>query len=158
MTFEPEQSEIEVSIELLGQITKQLHLAIMELASQTGQSLPQVKTMFILRKHGPCPVSDVAEFLEVSPPTASEHIDRLVEAGLVERRTNPRDRRQVLVSLSPAAWDLANTWFELRCSQMRSVLSELDPEERQVFLSALSSLARVLAHDPADFMPVSGTD
>ncbi len=41
---------------------------------------------------------------------------------------------------------------------MNDVLSELNPEERQIFLKALTSLAAILEHDPDELMAVSGID
>jgi DNA-binding MarR family transcriptional regulator len=48
----------------------------------------------------PIRLSDLADRLGVSPPTASRAVDALVEHGLLERRPDPEDRRAVRITLT----------------------------------------------------------
>ncbi len=48
----------------------------------------------------------LAELIEVEPITLSRMVDRLAEAGLVERRADPADRRAWQLHLTPRARDL----------------------------------------------------
>jgi DNA-binding MarR family transcriptional regulator len=48
----------------------------------------------------PIRLSDLADRLGVSPPTASRAVDGLVEHGLLERRPDPDDRRAVRITLT----------------------------------------------------------
>src|SRR2546426_3289182 len=56
--------------------------------------------MFSSGETGGMRVSDLARCLNVSAPTASTMVDRLVDRTLVERREDPQDRRQHLCRTS----------------------------------------------------------
>ena len=56
---------------------------------------------------GSLPLGKMGERLQVHPTSVTNTVDRLVAAGLVERRPNPRDGRGVLAALTsvrPGAW------------------------------------------------------
>ena len=63
-------------------------------------TMQQLKLVALLATHGPLGGHDLARHLEVSMPTVSGIVDRLVERGMVERRADPRDRRVRLTALS----------------------------------------------------------
>ena len=63
-------------------------------------SVPQFRTLELLGRMPGCSLSDVAEHLGVSRPTASVLVDRLVRRGLVERAQHPQERRRVVLSLT----------------------------------------------------------
>src|SRR3712207_9157278 len=52
--------------------------------------------VLIALTRGPRSVGQLAEELEVSPPAATQLVDRLAEHGMVERHNDPEDRRGVL--------------------------------------------------------------
>jgi DNA-binding MarR family transcriptional regulator len=56
--------------------------------------------LFELVEEGPMRLNDLAALLGTSAPTASRAVDALVEAGLVERRTHPTDRRALRIELT----------------------------------------------------------
>src|ERR1700733_6200169 len=47
--------------------------------------------------------SELAEMLDLQPITITRLIDRLCESGMIERRSDPSDRRAKRLSLTPAA-------------------------------------------------------
>jgi DNA-binding MarR family transcriptional regulator len=64
-------------------------------------SVPQVRSLaFLHRSPGAC-LSDLAEHLGVSRPTASALVERLVKRGMVTRTTDPRERRRIVLTLTP---------------------------------------------------------
>lgn len=63
-------------------------------------TLPQLRTLFIVAHHQAVSVVQVSRQLGVGEPTASHLIDKLVQAGLLSRREDPRDRRRMRVELS----------------------------------------------------------
>ena len=68
-------------------------------------SLPLAQTralLFVSRHEGVCQ-RDLAERLDLQPMTLARSLDQLVAAGLVERRTDPADRRAFRIFLCPPA-------------------------------------------------------
>jgi DNA-binding MarR family transcriptional regulator len=68
----------------------------------------------------------LAEQLEVEPITASRMIDRLEEAGMVERRRDPGDRR---------------AWLLFLTDKSRPVIDDLRVVANEVFEQALDGLS-----------------
>ncbi|MFG2996642.1 MarR family winged helix-turn-helix transcriptional regulator [Streptomyces sp. NPDC048340] len=52
---------------------------------------------------GPVSTGDIARLTGLTSGSATRLVDRLVKAGVVERQSDPNDRRRSLVALSPAA-------------------------------------------------------
>ena len=64
-------------------------------ADRLGElSVVQLRAMTVLRELGTANLGRLAEGLDVTVSTTSRLVDRLVAAGLVERRPSPRTRRQ----------------------------------------------------------------
>ncbi|CAN5747299.1 hypothetical protein BH23CHL2_BH23CHL2_14530 [soil metagenome] len=110
----------------------------------------QMRIAMQLYRHGPSKVGDIAGWIGVSAPTASEQIDGLVEAGLAERKINPDDRREVLVELTPKAIELADYFWQLQRSRVVAVFERFTPEEQPVVVRTLEAFAEVFEQDPAD--------
>jgi len=55
---------------------------------------------------GVLPVGKIGERLQVHPASVTNAVQRLEQAGLVERRANPDDGRSVLAEITPAGREL----------------------------------------------------
>jgi DNA-binding MarR family transcriptional regulator len=60
-------------------------------------SAAQLKTLFLVVFKQPSTVNHLSAMLGVGQPTASHLVEKLVQAGLLERIENPQDRRSVQV-------------------------------------------------------------
>ena len=109
-------------------------------------SMTQVRAMSHLYRHPGETLTDLAAELGVAMGTASEIVDRLVELALVERETNPANRRQVLLSLTPDAAALAYQIGLQRVEQLDEVFAQLTDDEAAGFLKGLDLWVRVLQH------------
>jgi len=63
-------------------------------------SYAQFGLLFGLAEHGELSASELAAFADVTPGSATQMLDSLAAAGLVERERSDRDRRLVLVTLT----------------------------------------------------------
>jgi DNA-binding MarR family transcriptional regulator len=73
----------------------------------------------------------------------TKRLDRLVEAGLVERRADPSDRRGILVGLTPHGKAVVDTALEAHVANEERLLRSLKPADRH----ALDDLLRTLLAD-----------
>ena len=89
---------------------------------------------------GPHSIGGLAETVGVSPPAASQLVDRLAEHGMVERRHAPEDRRVVLVDYVPGMQDVARRMMEGRRQRLEEAMSSLTDEEARAFLKGLKLL------------------
>ncbi|MFI7462273.1 MarR family winged helix-turn-helix transcriptional regulator [Nonomuraea sp. NPDC049646] len=86
-------------------------------------------------------VSELADRMGMSLPTASELVGDLSRAGLVERREDPADRRRTLVSLAPDHRAMVEGFVALRAAPLLRVLDSLSPSDRQGFVAGLIAWA-----------------
>ena len=73
----------------------------------------------------------------------TKRLDRLVEAGLVERRADPSDRRGVLVGLTPHGKAVVDKTLDAHVANEERLLRSLKPADRR----ALDDLLRTLLAD-----------
>jgi DNA-binding MarR family transcriptional regulator len=78
----------------------------------------------------------------------TKRLDRLVEAGLVERRADPTDRRGVLVGLTPHGKAVVDEAFEAHVANEERLLRSLKPADRQALDNLLRRLLADLEADP----------
>ncbi|WP_448575167.1 MarR family winged helix-turn-helix transcriptional regulator [Thermomicrobium sp.] len=105
-------------------------------------SMAQLRVLFALACRGPLTVSEVAERLRISPPTASHLIERLTQLGLVTRREDERDRRRTLVGLTADGRAVLDQLRQGSEHTWRDLLSDLASEDLLALLRGLRALAR----------------
>ena len=66
-------------------------------------SMAQLHTVMSVHNHGEITMTELSALTMVSPPSASSMVDRLVEKGILVRERCARDRRKVMVKISPKA-------------------------------------------------------
>ncbi len=105
-------------------------------------------------ERGSLSMSELAVARNVALNTATSLIDRLVAAGLVERRGDPSDRRVVRVVLTAKGHTLVERLRAARAAAIRGLLDELSDEEIDLILGAAPALARLAGQrQPAGARP-----
>ena len=125
---------------LLHDVARLLRRNFMRRIQQHGLTQAQCRALMHLSRNEGVRQVDLAEALEVQPITLARLIDQLAEAGLVERRPDPEDRRAFRLVLTRAAKPViaeirglaAQTWGdaigdvgEARMAQFAKTLAEL---------------------------------
>ena len=108
-----------------------------------GLSLTAAATLLTLRRSGPCRLTDLATTEGVSQPSMTALVARLAEQGLVHRRTDPADRRAVLLALTPAGADLLDRRRDARAARLAGPLGGLTDDDVRAIDHALPALARL---------------
>jgi DNA-binding MarR family transcriptional regulator len=108
-----------------------------------GLTLPQMRVLTIVSRNGPLNLNAVARHLGVHPSNATRTCNRLVEAGLLDRRDNPDDRRNVVLTLTPAGRKVWDGVMDHRRRAIERVVRRLTPDEREQLAAGLSAFARV---------------
>ncbi len=67
---------------------------------RVGLTYPQYLVMLVLWERGSLAVKTIGEKLDLDSGTLSPLLKRLEQAGLIDRARDPRDERQVIVSLT----------------------------------------------------------
>ena len=84
----------------------------------------------------------LAETLGVALSTASRLVERLVSAGMVDRRTSEVNRREVTLRLTELGASTLSHYDAMRLEGMQRVLDQLSPDERDVVMTGLRLLTQ----------------
>jgi DNA-binding MarR family transcriptional regulator len=74
----------------------------------------------------------------------TKRLDRLAEAGLIERRPDPRDRRGVLVRLTPRGTEVIDKAIETHLGNEGRLLQDFAPADRRALAQLLRRLLAVV--------------
>ena len=109
-------------------------------AKSTGLSMPQFSILMQLHYKGPCGMSEISERFDVSAAAASQLVDKLVQAGYIDRTEDPTDRRAKLLKLSTNGAKLVDDGIQERYRWMDELVGTLTAEERTNVVEALKIL------------------
>ena len=114
-----------------------------ELTYQQYNVLRMIDTM------GPQPQAEVARRLMVTAPVVTRLASALVDAGLVDRLADARDRRTVLLELTPTGRRRARAMRRDLLAAARELLEPLPEERRAAVAAALEELQVLLPEHSA---------
>jgi DNA-binding MarR family transcriptional regulator len=89
---------------VLNDIARLMRKRFDQRARGLGLTRAQWRVLAHLARHEGINQAGLAEILEIEPITVGRLIDRMEEAGWVERRPKPNDRRVRLLYLTDKAW------------------------------------------------------
>ncbi|MBM7799121.1 DNA-binding MarR family transcriptional regulator [Microlunatus panaciterrae] len=125
---------------------------VAESVAQTGDAvtMPQLRVLVLVGTRSAVNTSAVAAELDIHPSNASRLCDRLVQAGLLDRRESSTDRRHVVLSLTSAGSELVSSVMDHRREAFRRILDRMQPREREQLRSALDRFAELSGEPPED--------
>lgn len=112
-------------------------------------TVPQLRVLVMVHTRGPLNLAAVAAGLAVNPSNASRTCDRLIQAGLLDRRESPVDRRNITLTLTPAGKRLVDKLTKRRRGEIQRVLRTMSPAERSAVGAAMAAFASA-AGEPED--------
>jgi DNA-binding MarR family transcriptional regulator len=99
---------------------------------------------------GPLTIGEAAAHLDRAQSVVSEIVSHLEHQGLLERESDPADRRRTLIWLTPAGQDALRRQREvLSTDLLTSALSRMPPDQVGVLFGALRALVHAASPSPA---------
>ena len=121
----------------------------------------QIRTLSQLDVADPTMVTELAEFLGVTPSTMSLNLKRLEEGGFIQRTRDPADRRVMNVLLTESGLRMLEIASPYDPGRVAAMLASLRPDERMRALEGLGILAeaayRLVARGRAYVEALSGS-
>jgi DNA-binding MarR family transcriptional regulator len=114
----------------------------LEKFNEDGLSFSRAKVLWTLEESGPLRASTLAEHLDCAAATATELVDALTRDELVARTPDPRDRRAVLIDLTPAGREVARVTLAHKRRILENVFASLSIEQVEQLKVLLDDLAR----------------
>ncbi|GAA1599809.1 MarR family winged helix-turn-helix transcriptional regulator [Kribbella karoonensis] len=129
-----------------GAAVEQASLALVELTLKAMTAAPQLsvlqlRVLLSVERHGPLRLGEVAGLLDLSAPSASRLVARLVDDGLILRNTPPADRRQVQLVVSAKGRRLLTRLRGNRQRDIDRVLDLMSPNDRSALVQGLAAFA-----------------
>jgi DNA-binding MarR family transcriptional regulator len=101
----------------------------------------QVRALSVVCEREETRISDLAEALHIAPRSATEVADGLQERRLVERTSDPRDRRAVILRLTAVGRRVRAEVDEARSAESRELFGRLSAGDRATLGRILRSLS-----------------
>ena len=125
---------------LISDVSRLMRRRFDERARLIGVTRAQWRTLTTLSRNEGINQGGLADLLEVEPITLCRMIDRLEEAGLVERRRDPADRRAWLIFLTAKAHPLLAQLRGLADGMIEGALQGLDDKRRAALMETLAAI------------------
>jgi len=113
-----------------------------------GITGPQVRALATMMRYPGINQGALAERLDVEPITTCRMVDRLEQAGLVERRRDPNDRRAWQLFVTEAAEPIALELQDIGRTVLSDSLTGVDDDIREIAIAALVQIRDNLAAMP----------
>ena len=118
------------------------------LASRAAVSATDLDALEHLEADGPLTQRQLGDRLSLTSGAITMLVDRLEQAGWVRRRPHPRDRRYILVELSPQAIERTPAGLAAYHARIRAITSSVPAAQRDAirgFLQAAADAASAAA-------------
>jgi len=103
----------------------------------------QMGALATLEHHGAMTPGELADHEKVQPPSMTRVIAVLEQHNLVTRAAHPKDKRQVMLTVTDAGRDLVRQSRRVREAWLAQRLRELTPEERAKLRAAAPILEKL---------------
>ena len=144
-------SEVTLSPELVGDDLRPVLLRLArELRKETeqlGVTARQTTLLWLVKRSPGLSLAELAAEEGISPPALSGHVDRLENAGFLERVRSNEDRRRVGLRLTDDGSRLLRRVRARRTTWLAERLGKLDPAELETIERALPALQQLLGDD-----------
>ncbi len=100
-----------------------------------------IRILQVIQKEDEVGIKEIAEAIQVSHNTASEHIKRLLEKSYVFKIRSSEDERKVILRLTDLGSDVLHRHSSLDDEKLKQVLFEqMSDKERKLILEAFTLL------------------
>lgn len=125
---------------LLHDVARLMRKRFEQNARDLGLTRSQCQVLAHLARNEGIRQGALAELLEIEPITLTRILDRLEQAGLVERLAHPRDRRIRLLRLTEAAHLLLHEIFAIGALTRGEAMEGVADEDRDRLFDTLSRM------------------
>lgn len=120
----------------LGRIIKlQLH------SQNPGITLQQVETLRLIHEKQAVTMKDLADFLAITPPSATVIADGLVRPGFLGRRRDPKNRRAVYLHITKKGREHLDKACKIRSHTFKKLLNNLNKSEQLTLFRLMRKLS-----------------
>ena len=134
------------------EVANRLRPALLRLARELrreteslGITSRQATLLSLIKEHPGLSLRELAALERISAPSLSGHVDRLEQAGLIERVRSGGDRRRVGLELTTVGDRLLRKVRAQRTTWLAERLAELSPDQVEAVENAIEPLNELLS-------------
>lgn len=142
----PDHPSLEAALKELSELTLPLMWSLRQDALRAFESLgmrPFKALLVELIARGFEHPKELAEMLDIVPPTVSTMLSELEAAGYIARALDPEDKRRTLITLTPAGEALRETLAERWREAAGRRVAALSPEELRQLVAIYRKMLEV---------------
>jgi DNA-binding MarR family transcriptional regulator len=124
----------------IGETAHALRKAFTRRAASVGVTGAQWRVLFKLTLKPDLRQTDLADLLDIEPITLTRIIDRLQEAGLVERTPDPTDRRAWRLHVTAKAQPVVGKLRAIADEMTADAFAGIDPDDIEVTRRVLAQV------------------
>jgi DNA-binding MarR family transcriptional regulator len=142
------------ALRAIRRILRAADLGGRRLATETGLTPSQLLVLQEIERRGQTTPGAVAAVLQFGQATVTNLVDRLVATGLATRHRSERDKRQVLLRITPTGREVLDAAPDLLQERFRDRFEALPSWEQAMVLAALERLCQILGAAEIDAAPL----
>ncbi|NHN56772.1 MarR family transcriptional regulator [Calidifontibacter sp. DB0510] len=104
-------------------------------------TVTQFRCLVVLSNTGTVRLNQLADALGVNASTALRTVDRLIAQDLVDRKENPANRREVLITLTPTGAAVVHDVTERRRADIGGIVRRMPVTRRRELIRALRTFS-----------------
>lgn len=120
------------------------HLRATDASAHPALTPARASALLLVDRRGSIRLSELAEAEGLNPTMLSRMVSDLVDAGLLARTSDPRDRRAAWAEVTDAGAELARHMRDQRTEAVLRAFDVLAVGERNAIIKALPALERLI--------------
>jgi len=141
--MERRQKNLQDLFDTAAMTQRLMHTYIHRTFDELGIAPSQLHLLHLIEQSQPVSLKKLAEAMRLTPGAITQLVDGLVRAELVNRESDPRDRRISVVTLTDTGRDKIRALTRQKQALLQKVAGDLDDDELQVYLGVQR---KMLAH------------
>jgi len=115
-----------------------------------GLTAARWRALGIIRRVERCSMSELSRYSTVDRTTLTRSVDQLVQEGLVDRHVPPKDRRMVILTLTPAGEEILSRSAARLIKLDQATLKEAPKAIHRELARTMETILRSMIADPAE--------
>lgn len=103
----------------------------------------KMETLYFIKRSGNPLMKEVAEFLCVTPPSATSIIDQLVKSKIIIRQVGEKDRRKIRLAITSEGEKMIKKIREQKAKHLEKILAKLNSAEQENLIKILKKLSNI---------------
>ncbi|MDE5177394.1 MarR family winged helix-turn-helix transcriptional regulator [Vibrio fluvialis] len=112
----------------------------LSVVKETGYSLAQIHTLEVLGSHGAMRMKELANRLSITTGTLTVQVEKLVQAGLIERQSLEGDRRSIVVDLTYQGQSVYREHNALHIALTQDLTRHFTEQQHQALVQMLTQM------------------